>query len=181
MADSRIFTTDGKSTGGAKKFGMTVKDRQDATHPNMAQTTIIPASGTVQNHRFVLGAVDSDGMTASNTLTISPDLTLTAARFYQFHAHITIIVQHADGGFYTGHYSMTSAAKGATALIGSGNGYRLDTICSETGMDNFFDETNITLAVIANKFIITITAADTITTSVDMLADISINSAVFTP
>ena len=190
--NSRIFTTDGKSnsSSSAKTFGLTVKDRYTTggVPANMTQLTMVPVSTTetLQNHRFILAARDSDGMATTNTLTITPDLTLDHLRFYQFQAYLTIIVQDADGIFFSGHYTMTSAAKGdgasTVALIGGGYGYRLDTICSDSGMDERFDETAITMTVNgSNKFVITITAASAITTSVDLIADISINSAVFTP
>ena len=82
--------------------------------------------------------------------------------------------------YYTGHYLLSSAAKGA-AIIGSTSGYRLDTISSETGIDTYMPETAITIAISGSKFVITATAEATIDSSLDLLADISINSALFTP
>jgi|SaaInlStandDraft_4_1057021.scaffolds.fasta_scaffold09448_3 hypothetical protein len=187
MSNSRIFTTDGKSTSGTKYFGMTVKDRQSTTTPNMTQLTVIPASDTIQNHKFLLGGNETTAdsgttpaLAAAATTTLTPDLTLLSTRCYQFSAYITMVLQTADGTFLSGHYLLTTAARG-TSMIGSGAGYRLDTISSESGIDAFVDETAITLGVSGNKFVITVTATVDIDFSIDLLADITINSAIFTP
>ncbi len=184
-SNSRILTTDGKSTSGAKHFGLTVKDRQSTTTPNMTQLTIIPATDTVQNNRFILGtrAVTADAgvtpaLATSATLTITPDLTLISTRFYQFNAYLTVILQTASNTYLTGHYLLTSAAKGTT-MIGGGGGYRLDTICSESGIDSYLDETAITLDITSDNFVITLTANQNISFSVDMMADITVNSGKF--
>ncbi len=145
--NSRILTTDGKSTNGAKCFGFTVKDRQSTTTPNMTQLTIIPATDTVQNHKFILGtrlyslsgtppAIDFTNIDAPSTITIVPDLILATSRFYQFNAYLTVILKIDNTNYLTGHYLLTSAAKGQTIIGGSG-GYRLDTICSEDGIDSY--------------------------------------------
>lgn len=184
-SNSRIFITDGKSTSlGEKKFGLTVKDRQ-TPDPNTIQFTFSPATGTVQNNRFLLGSrvVTADaGVTPAlanaATLTITPDLSLTSTRFYQFSAYLTIIIQTAAATYLSGHYLLTSAARGTT-MIGSGGGYRLDTICSESGIDAYMDENFITLAITGNQFVITLTAEQNIDFSVDMMADVTINSGEF--
>lgn len=185
-SNSRIIATDGKSTSGTKHFGLTVKDRQSTTTPNMTQLTIIPASDTVQNHRFILGAnavTPDSGVTpalaTSASLTVSPDLTLVSTRFYQFSAYLTIILQTTTSTYYTGHYLLTSATKGTT-MMGGGGGYRLDNIQSDNGIDTYLDENAITLNITSNKFVVTITAASNIVTSVDMLLDAQINSGKFT-
>lgn len=175
-SNARIFTTDGKSTGGAKTFGTTVSDRQAV--PNLSQLTFVPASGTtIQSLRYVLNARDTDGMILNDTLTMTPDLTLVSGRIYQFHAILTVIV-YASSTYYTGLYVITSAAKDATSLIGSGYGYRLDTITSEDGINTYIDEDSITLAISGNKFVITATAKTTIT-KLEMFGDISINNSVY--
>lgn len=187
MSISRIYALDGKSSStGDKRFGLTIKDRQSTTTPNMTQLTILPATDTVQNHRFIIGAsvstVDAGvtpALATSATLTLIPDLTLDNTRFYQYSAYLTIIIQTDPSTYFTGHYLLTSAAKGTT-MIGGGTGYRLDTICSETGIDAYVDENYITLEVIGDQFVITVTAEQNITTSVDLMADITINSGKFT-
>ncbi len=177
-SNSRILTTDGKSTNGTKHFGLTVKDRQSTTTPNMTQLTIIPAVDTIQNHRFILGT--SNGATAATTaLSVTPDMTLLSTRFYQFHAYLTVILKD-NNTYYTGHYSITSAAKG-TAIIGGTGGYRLDNICSEDGMDNFLSETAITLAISGNNFVVTITPTADVSDSIDIMVDVVINSGLYTP
>ncbi len=175
-SNSRILTTDGKSTSGVKHFGLTVKDRQSTTTPNMTQLTIIPATDTVQNHRFILGTA-AGATTASTAVSTTPDLTLVSTRFYQFSAYLTVII-HDTGTYYTGHYLLTSAAKGTT-MIGGGGGYRLDNICSETGIDNFLDETAITLAITGNKWVVTVTLTANVSASIDVLVDAQINSGKF--
>lgn len=185
-SNSRILTTDGKSTNGAKHFGLTVKDRQSCATPNMTQLTIIPATDTVQNHKFILGAqaVSLDaGVTPAvalgDTVTVSPDLTLVSTRFYQFSAYLTVILQTAASTYLTGHYLLTSAAKG-DAMIGAGGGYRLDNICSEDGIDLFLNECAITLSIVSSKFVITLTPVQDVSLSVDVMADFTINSGKFT-
>lgn len=197
-SNARILTTDGKSdtTTKAKTFGLTVKDRQSTTIPNMTQLSIIPstAAGTMQNHRFVLGstltgtavssstnAIGPTGPSSNgSTITIVPDLTLVSTRIYQFIAYLTIVTQPAvDNTFLTGHYTITGAAKGV-ALIGGGYGYRLDTICSESTLDTYIDETCITLGVNGTPgFVITVTPKVNIIYSIDLVADVTINSALF--
>lgn len=185
-SNSRILTTDGKSSSGVKHFGLTVKDRQSTTTPNMTQLTIIPATDTIQNHRFILGATVSTpdagttpALAANGTLTLTPDLTLLSTRCYQFNAYLTVILQTTDNTYLTGHYLLTSAAKGQS-IVGSSGGYRLDCITSESGIDSFLDETTITLAVTGNKFVVTLTPTANVTTSVDMMIDATITSAKFT-
>lgn len=183
-SNSRILTTDGKSTGGVKRFGLTVKDRQSVTTPNMTQLTILPAQDTVQNHRFIIGATASGtpAIAANGTLTVTPDLTLVSSRFYQFSAYLTVILQVGttlSPNYISGHYLLTSATKGTT-MIGGGGGYRLDTICSESGIDSYLDETSITLSITSSKFVVTITPTQDITSSVDMMVDATINSGKFT-
>jgi hypothetical protein len=108
---------------------------------------------------------------------MSPDLTLVTGRIYQFHAILTIIV-YVNSIYYTGLYVITSAAKDATSLIGSGYGYRLDTITSEDGINTYIDENSITLTISGNKFVITASAKTTIT-KLEMFGDISINNSVY--
>lgn len=193
--NSRIFTTDGKSgTDGfqyVKTFGMTVKDRVDVTHPNMTQLTMIPPSSdtTVQNHKFILaksligtgvGTAAALGLLSSSAtvLTLTPNLTLDVARFYQFQAYVTLVLQTQNNQFYSGHYVISSAAKGPN-LIGSNGGYRLDTITSDSGIDQFIPETGITLSILDNKFSISFTPSDDIEISTDVIVDIRINSSGF--
>lgn len=194
-SNARIFTTDGKSSGGSKTFGTTVSDRQ--TVPNLSQLTFVPAgSSTLQNHHFVIGgsltgddtskpadnsssAIGNDGAAHTN-ITAIPDLTLDTRRFYQFSAHLTIVIQPTSGSFVSGTYVLTSAAKG-DGLIGAGYGYRLDTICSETTMDTYIDESCIVLDVSSSKFRIKITPISSVDFSIDIMADVTINSALFSP
>jgi hypothetical protein len=181
-SNARIFTTDGHSSSGVKYFGLTVKDRQDTVTPNMTQVTVIPASGTIQNHRFILGASDTTSgfLTTDSALSVTPDLTLQSTRLYQFQAYLTVVLKMTTGPtYYTGHYLITSAARGTT-LIGGGYGYRVDTISSETGIDSYIDETKITLTVSGNKFVVTVgPSTANVTASADILVDITINSSVF--
>lgn len=183
--NSRIFTTDGKSTNGSKHFGLTVKDRQSATTPNMTQLTIIPATDTVQNHQFILGAqaVSPDAgatpaVASGDNLSLSPDLTLLSTRFYQFSAYLTVILQTATNNYLVGHYLLTSATKGDT-MIGAGGGYRLDNICSDDGIDIYLDEFPITLTIVNSKFVLSIKPSSDVSISVDMMADFTINSGKF--
>lgn len=193
---SRVITTDGKSTsGGLKRFGMTLKDRTNTTTPNMTQLTMIPATGTLQKHQFIIGnSITGTNVTPADTnaifaagggaaaqfISIIPDFTLTSGRFYQFTAYLTVIIQPADGTFYMGHYLLSSAAKD-TGLIGNGNaGYRLDVICAEDLLDNYFNEMSITLSITSNKFTITVTPTANIIFSIDVLADVCIKSGAFT-
>jgi hypothetical protein len=194
-SNARIFTTDGKSLDGAKTFGITVSDRQ--TVPNLSQLTFVPAgSSTLQNHRFVIGgsltgddssqptnhvssAIGNDGA-ANTNITAIPNLTLDTKRFYQFSAHLTIVIQPTSGTFVSGTYVLTSAAKGV-GLIGAGYGYRLDTICSETTMDTYINESCIVLDVNSSKFRIQITPITSVDFSIDIMTDVTINSALFSP
>lgn len=176
-SNSRILTTDGKSTNGSKHFGLTVKDRQSTTTPNMTQLTIIPSTDTIQNHRFILGTTNGQTL-ANTTLSVTPDMTLLSTRFYQFHAYLTVIL-HDSGNYFTGHYLITSAAKG-TSIIGGSGGYRLDNICSEDGIDTFLSETAITLSVVGNKFVVSVTPTTDVSDSVDIMLDAVINSGLYT-
>lgn len=190
-SNSRILTTDGKSTAGEKHFGLTVKDRVNATTPNMTQLTIIPATDTVQNHRFIHGerVVSPDsGVTpaidfsTNGTLSVTLDLTLLTGRFYQFNAQLTVILQTLEltvPTYYVGHYVLTSAARG-NVMIGGGGGYRLDNICTENLIDNYLNEFSITLDIVNNKFVITLTPSADISLSVDMMIDATINSGAYT-
>jgi hypothetical protein len=185
MSNSRILTTDGKSTAGVKHFGLTVKDRVSSTTPNMTQLTILPASDTIQTHRFIQGenvtTIDAGvtpALAGTETLRVIPDLTLDSTRMYQFNAYVTVVLQTTPGTYLTGHYLLTSASKGSV-MIGGGNGYRLDNICSESGIDLLLDEFGISLDINSNKWRITLTAVDDITTSVDVVADITVNSFKF--
>lgn len=178
---SRVITTDGKSTsGGAKRFGMTLKDRTDTTNPNMTQLTLIPASGTtIQKHQFIIGT-STGALLAAATTTVTPDLTLDATRFYQFSAYLTLVVQSPNNTFINAHYLLTSAVKGNTSLIGN-NGFRLDQICAEDTFETFITDMGITLGISGNNFVISVTNAGAIATSLDIMADINITSGVFSP
>jgi hypothetical protein len=202
ITNSRILTLDGKSSGGTKYSGFTIKDRytgnSSAEPVNLIQLTMIPTGiSTMQNHRFIMGssltgddtnspdsnAVGTDS-TNGTSISIVPDLTLVSGRFYQFKAYLTIIIQPAvNDTFLCGHYEITSAIKD-TSLIGGGYGYRVDTISSETGIDTYIDETKITLDANVsnpNQLTIKITPGRNIIFSIDLLADIHINSARFSP
>lgn len=200
LRNSRILTLDGNSTNGVKYFGMTVKDRYTGTAsaepPNLHQLTMVPTGiTTLQNHRFVIasaltgnavsGATNAIGPTGvTDNVSIVPDLTLDTTRYYQFRAYLTIIIQPlVDNTFLCGHYLITSAVKG-TSLIGGNFGYRVDTICTETGMDLYIDENCITLdanTTTANKLTIKITPSANIVFSIDVLSTIDINGAKFSP
>lgn len=200
LKNSRILTLDGNSTNGVKYFGMTVKDRYTGTAsaepPNLHQLTMIPSGiTTLQNHRFVIASALTGTITtsadnaigptgATSDISIVPELTLDATRYYQFRAYLTIIMQPATvNTFLCGHYLITSAIKG-TSLIGSNFGYRVDTICTESGMDSYIDETCITLDANTsntNKITIKITPSANIIYSIDVLSTIDINGAKFSP
>ena len=176
MSNKRIVSHYGKSNSStnATTFGSTIQDGNST--PNIIQNTLNPASGVLQSYRFIISNT-TGAVAISGTLAIIHDLLLDVARCYQFVAHLTIIVQAADGTFYSGQYKLTSGSRNNT-LIGTG-GYKLETIVKDDGIDQYIPETNIVLSITSSKFVITLTAAAAITTSLDMLNDVTINSFEF--
>jgi hypothetical protein len=183
MNNRRTISYFGKenSSNNNPRFGLTLQDGNST--PNIIQKTIIPATvdgtiDTLQTYNFLINASDNTGSPAvatAGTLSITVDLTLSSTRYYQFNAILTIIVQSPSTTYNGGHYIITGASKGTT-LIGS-NGYTINVISKDIDTDSFVPPENITLSISGNKFIITITAASDISSSLDMLADIKINSA----
>jgi len=176
---TRFVSYHGKTAiDNASTFGVTVQDKAATSGlPNMTQLTLVPTSGTIQTHRFLLTANDTDGIGSSGSLSITPNLTLISTRFYQFTATVTIVVGIGSATYLTGHYRISSVFKG-TSLIGSG-AYKVDTELKDSGIDAYVNDTSLSLITSSNQPQILLTMVGGSST-VDMMADITINSAAFT-
>lgn len=182
MSNRRTVSYNGKpDSNNNPRFGFTVQDGNSA--PNIMQKTMIPATvngstDTLQTYNFLMNASDNTGSPAvlsPQTLSLTIDLTLVSTRYYQFNAMLTILVQSPMLTYNGGHYIITGASKGTT-LIGP-NGYVINVISKDSEIDKFIPPENISLTISENKFMITVAAASNISTSLDMLADITINCA----
>lgn len=176
---TRFVSYHGKSTSSnASTFGMTIQDKASTTNPNMTQLTMIPTSGTLQTYKYLLTSSDTDGIGSTGTLSITPNLTLLTTRYYQFHATVTVVVGIGNGSYLTGHYTISSVFKG-TSLIAS-DSFKVETELKESGIDAYVNDTSLSLTVssgIQPQIILTMVGT---ASTVDMMADISINSAAFT-
>jgi hypothetical protein len=175
--NTRIVTTDGKSLNGAKQFGFTIKDKQSTTTPNMSQLTISSETDTVQTHRFVLKKKFGPITVATNPdVFINLDVPLLSARFYQFNGYITIVIKN-NNFHYTGCYTTDGAIKEDDLI-----NFRSRIVCSSPGMASFLNDppTLIKLQVLSSYPRIVITFFGNIDSSVDVMVDITINSAAYT-
>lgn len=190
LGSSRInnFYGQTNSDTNAKTFGQTISDRH--TVPNKLQTTIVPLNvdssvASIQNINFILNnSVKSDSMgsvpavPASSSLTITPDLTLSSNNYYQFAAHLTIILRPTNSSTYVcGNYTVYGAARN-NALIGS-TGYSVSAITKDSSMDTYVPTSAISLTIVSNKFTINMTPIANVSYSADMLANINITSTIY--
>lgn len=190
MSNSRIQKTFGKDGN----FGQTLADRQST--PNLLQTTIAPANvdnipTTIQQHNFIFNitAFSLDGgttaiLSSASTLNIPIDLVLTASRYYQITAFITITLRPIviDNETYVcGNYSIVGSSKGIS-LVGTCVGVLTN---SDPTFSTYISTVDLTIDG-ENKFNIDVTTnATDIAYSYDILINTTITSssysAVITP
>lgn len=182
MSDKRYVSYYGKSgTGGESTFGTTVKNG-NAT-PNIIQTTFNPntvnsSPAIIQSHRFVMN-YNFPGPFVAQTLSnvIVPDLTLISGRLYQFSGTLTIVIQDPATTYLSANYSLNTSARD-TSIIANG-GFKLETLIKESGIDSYLPDTNINMTISGSKFSLSITTTNSISTSLDILADITITSVEY--
>ena len=180
MSNTRIISYFGDSTDGPT-VGISVKDAN--TVPNIIQNTLTPTTvdGTkdrLQRYNFLMNASSKGtdpALEGDQYLSITVDLTLLTTRYYQFSAILTLVAQSPASVYHGAQYSITGAAKG-NVMMGSG-GYIVTALVQDDDTSSYIPAENITLTIVDSKFVITATAKIDIRLSLDMMADVTINSA----
>ncbi len=188
--DARINSYNGQINSSTlkKSFGQTLIDR--SVSPNILQTSVYPtnvdtAMSSIQNYNFILNANaisvtrgSIPALAANSTLSIVPDLTLTSGKHYQFTTNLTIILRASNETTYiSGYYTISGAAKD-TSLLGN-TGYMITSISKNTNMDTYIPNSAISLSITSNKFQISVTPITTILFSIDLLANTTITSSIY--
>ena len=193
MSNTRIVSYYGKSTpSGNATFGLTVQTNDSV--PTMIQTTYQPvavgvtggggtagALANIQSQRFVMNysnTATAPATIAASTISniLAANVTLISGRMYQYNATLTITV--VDGTTScSGYYLLQTGARDST-LIGSG-AYLITALIKDPSINNYIADTDITVTVNSNNFVINITTVAPIATSLNAIADVTVSSVQY--
>jgi hypothetical protein len=181
MSNSRIVSYLGRPAeiSNDPTFGFTVQDNQ--THPNLIQISAIPDTGNIEIFKTVqtktTGFWPLQAVEGYQSFTMTINFPLTTTRHYQFSADVSLIMQTAVGIYVTLTFNIKGASRGA-GLIGS---QYINIISADPTAETHIPFKNIELNDDDSKFSIVVTAgAIDILNSLDMMADVTINSFNFT-
>lgn len=170
MSQKRFVSWNGKynTTSDTDTFGMTIQD--GSTPLNILQVTMVPSSSSsIQSYNFLLESNASD-VSHVAPQTLIPNLTLSATLYYQYSADVTIVAKSGTneiGTFRITGSSLNNALGGAS--------FSSQILTHSVGMRNHVSENDISLDVVSNNFVLTITPRNNVTI-LNVISDISITA-----
>lgn len=122
---------------------------------NKICTTEISSRTNIEQHECEYTFVVSEKST-NGILNIIPDFLLEKMKTYQIYCQLTPVVV-INGHKIASHVIVTTACINCE-FIGGKNGYKIDIISSDQLMDEYFDDTSISMSIKNNKICIDIKA-----------------------
>lgn len=160
----------GKNINGIK-FGTTIANKQNV--PNIIQKTLYPAIGNISDETYI-GTVTSGGISSGTIIMITPHIPVRAHHLVQITADITILIN--IGSYLSKRFIINADMFGNPAtMIGS----TYNSIYSNGDISSYINDNDIDFGITyfsaegENQFYISVTPHAAISTSIDILCNIT--------